>query len=160
MFFVVLLLYLGEAVFFKCSEEETFTVKVKFITGRVIDVSGCKGTDMLSDFMLKFEDACNKKSLDMNISKIEYKLIYNKKRIVKNRKPIEDKSLTDLGIGKDSQLEAIPWGMASKSDEKLTNSTVVNTEKKYNVLHNTTKKKKGPSTSTCPLRRCCKICGC
>ena len=51
---------------------------------------------------------------------------------------------------------------SDNEDEKYTKPiTANNLDLSENLLLNTdTKKKEGSSTSTCPLRRCCRICGC
>jgi hypothetical protein len=57
MFVVGLLLYLGETVFFKCSGEGTFTVKVQNpYTDLVIEVPDCKKNDTLGAFVGRVEN--------------------------------------------------------------------------------------------------------
>jgi hypothetical protein len=156
MFVVGLLLYLGETVF-QNAGEETFTLYVKTLTGTVIKVSDCKKNDMLSGFMKKFEEAYTEKISDMDyFSKTSYKLLYLGKSIVKWGKPIEDKSLEDLGIHKESTLHVVFRGRNVVKMIESAQLMVTNEEKEYNI----TKENEDPATSTCPCSRVCRLCGC
>ena len=156
MFVVGLLLYLGETVFSNATEE-TFTVHVKTITGLTIDVSDCKKNDMLSGFMKKFEKVYTKKINDMDyFSKTSYIFIYNGKSIVSEGKPKVDNTLEELGIDKKPTLYVVFRERNMGKGSKTSNPMVTNKEKEYN----TTKENEDPSTSTCPCRRVCRLCGC
>ena len=156
MFVVGLLLYFGETVFSNATEE-TFTLYVKTLTGTIIKVSGCKKNDMLSGFMKKFEKAYTEKINDMDyFSKTSYKLLYFGKLIVRWNKPIEDKSLEDLGIDKESTLHVVFRGRIMGKESEASNPMVTNEDNEYN----TTKENEDPATSTCPCSRVCRLCGC
>ena len=159
MFVVGLLLYLGETVFFKCSEEGTFTVKVKKLSGIVIEVHNCKGTDKLSVFMKKFEEAYDKNSTNEKIKGIPYNLTYNGSPIVMASMPVKDETLAALGIDKNSMLcFVVPLKNHGKYNKSV-NFKICKGNNDKDFLKST-EKKEGSSTSTCPLRRCCRICGC
>ena len=229
MFVVGLLLYLGETVFFKCSEKGTFTVKVQTLKGTTIEVHNCKETDRISDFMKKFEKAFDATSTNEAIKDISYNLIHNAKPLVMASMPRNNETLAAFGIDKNSilhftrlprpstipvNLDDLPvdeneellnfnkknikgkrrnssdglifknsttfhqkyipldlWNNKEHSasgwyyeDGYLTNSKNKNISRIFeNLLPNynvETKDKEGSSTSTCPLRRCCRICGC
>ena len=157
MFVVGLLLYFGETVFFKCSGEEGFTVKVKTLTEPIIDVSDCKKNDMLSGFMKKFEKAYTEKINDMDyFSKTSYIFIYNGKSIVSEGKPKVDNTLEELGIDKKPTLYVVFRERNMGKGSKTPNSMVTNEKEEYNI----TKKNEESATSTCPCRRVCMLCGC
>jgi hypothetical protein len=185
MFVVGLLLYFGETVFFKCSGEGTFTVKVQNpYTDLVIEVPDCKETDKIGVFMKKFEDAYDEK---INDKKINDKKINDEKI---NDEKINDKKINDEKIN-DEKIEGriyylIVSGQRLSSDdqnirdktlanysigkvrmlmfgfkilggnEKATNPMVTNKDEEYH----TTEKNEDPATSTCPCRRVCMLCGC
>ena len=149
MFVVGLLLYLGETVF-QNAGEGTFTVKVKTPTEAIIDVSDCKGSETLGDFMKKFEKAYTEKINDWKINdeKIEgriYFLIFQGKCLFNNDPNERAKTLAELKIGKDCTLL---FGFRSNIPAE--------TVYEYNI----TKKNEDLSTSTCPCSRVCRLCGC
>ncbi len=156
MFFVGLLLYLGETVFFKCSGEETFTVKVNTIDNDIIEVRDCKGSEMLSDFIKKFEKAYAEKIHNVDLKKISYNLLFRSTTIVSGGNPNEDKTLAELEIDKDPCLYLVSRSRNTKKRIGSAQLMVTNKEEEYNTIE----KNEEPATSTCPCRRVCRLCGC
>ena len=156
MFVVGLLLYFGEAVFFKCGEEGTFTVKVNTISNDIIEVRDCKGSERLSDFIEKFEKAYAEKIHNVDFKKISYNLLFRSTTIVSGGNPNEDKTLAELEIDKNPCLYVVSRSRNTKKRIGSAQLMVTNEGKEYN----TTEKNEDPATSTCPCSRVCRLCGC
>ena len=177
MFVVGLLLYLGETVFFKCSEGETFVVNIKIQDNGVIDVLKCKKTDTLAAFVDRVENVFLEKGGTQEMLDRGYRLerntlyFYNSKSTNKEAK---SKTLEDFGIVSSAYVTIhLESPKETKSPQSNENKKTQNLEdpnngqpqdtfptelpKTFNIL--TDQYKKATSMPKC-IQCCLKICGC
>ncbi len=177
MFVVGLLLYLGETVFFKCSEEDVFVINIKTQDNGVIDVLKCKKTDTLGAFVDRVEKVFLEKCGTQEMLEVGYGLAYNEFLFYDSKSTTTDKkskTLEVLGLVNNAyvtiHLESPEEtkGPTSNENKKTQNLEDPNNGQPQYPLHTEPQKtfdvltypyKKATSMPKC-IQCCLRLCGC